>query len=131
MSTSVELKKKILIIDDTVDTVATLFELLTDEGYAVATATDGHQALEMMGRLRPDLVVCDLMMPGLDGMQVLEKVQTICPNQRFLFLTAFGSFPRYIEALERGAYDMIQKPCSNADLLHAIERALNEAEEEA
>lgn len=121
-------QKKILIIDDTVDTVATLFELLTYEGYAVATATDGFQALEIAARTRPDLIVCDLMMPGMDGMQVLEKVRTIVPGQRFLFLTAYGSFPRYIEALERGAADMIQKPCANADFLSAVERALKEAD---
>lgn len=119
-------KKRILVVDDVPDTLATLFELLTGEGYAVATATDGHQALEIIERTHPDLVVSDLSMPGMDGMAVLEKLRTLAPGQKFLFLTAYGSWPRFIEALDRGAMDLIQKPCPNAELLRLVHHALDE-----
>lgn len=121
-------KKRILVVDDEKDTLTTMTDLLEDAGYEVAVAPDGARALDVLGRWKPDLVVCDLRMPEMDGMKVLERMKEIAPKQKFLFLSAYADWNQYIQGLVRGAFDMLRKPCSNAELLRAIREALTARE---
>lgn len=121
-------KKRILVVDDESDTLSTLKDLLEDEGYDVTLAEDGKRGLDILGRWRPDVVVCDLRMPEMGGMEFLERVKKIAPDQKFVFLSAYADWTSYIEGLVRGAYDMLRKPCPNRDLLHTIREVLESRE---
>lgn len=118
--------RSIMVIDDIPDTLATLFELLSSEGYKVTTAISGEEALPIVERNRPDLIVCDLSMPGLDGMEVLARIKRMAPEVRFIFLTAYGTPESYVQGLDLGARDMLLKPFKNEELLRVVRHLLEE-----
>lgn len=119
-------KKRILVVDDEPDTLTTLFDLLTSEGYSVATASDGCDALSILERVRPDLVICDMRMPGFDGMEVLVRIRRMKPQANVVFLTAYGNEETVRMGAEAGARELILKPFRNHELLATIRRVLNE-----
>lgn len=119
-------KKRILVVDDEPDTLTTLFDLLTSEGYSVATASDGCDALSILERVRPDLVICDMRMPGFDGMEVLVRIRRMKPEANVIFLTAYGTDETARLGAEAGARELILKPFRNHELLATIRRVLNE-----
>jgi DNA-binding NtrC family response regulator len=122
----------VLIVDDEKNirsSLATTFEL---EGYAVATATNGVEALEVIGRGGIDLVLLDLQMPALDGIGALRRLREEGHDLPVIFLTAHGTIEKAVEAVRLGAFDFIEKPPHAERILITAKNALrqNELEEE-
>lgn len=122
------MRTRILVVDDEPDMVELLTYVLRHTGWTVFTATNGVDALKRAQRLRPDLILLDLMLPGLDGFAVCEQLRE-SPTTRaipVLLLTAMsGDLPRY-HGLIHGASDYIRKPFKPADLVARIQKALRE-----
>jgi DNA-binding NtrC family response regulator len=103
-------KKKILIVDDEKNIRLTLSEALSAIGLEPATAINGEEALAKLKEKDFDLILLDLKMPGIDGMEVLQKVSSIRPDIRIIIITAHGTIDSAVEAMKLGAADFIQKP---------------------
>jgi DNA-binding response OmpR family regulator len=113
--------KRILVVDDERDVRSLVCHILTDQGYQVDQAVDGREALDKILASRPDLVVLDLMMPEVDGWQVLRELQGFAVRPRVVVLSAFGDAKRVAEA---GAIGFLAKPFRFAQLLDTCQRAL-------
>src|SRR5262244_3456782 len=96
-------KDRVLIIDDEANARTALAELLRDEGYAVETAADGFKALPKLDEFAPDLVVTDLKMPGLSGLELMGKVRERDPEAVVIVMTAFGAVDTAVQAMKHGA----------------------------
>jgi len=116
----------ILVVDDEAAMRATLFEILSGEGYRVSTAENGEVALERLRQTPIDLMLLDLKMDGLDGLQVTEAAQTSSPDTVIIMLTAHGTLESAINAMRRGAYDYLLKPATVPEILTAVERGLKQ-----
>jgi two-component system response regulator PilR (NtrC family) len=119
-----EKKGIIHIIDDEPIIYEVLQDILTSEGYAVEISSNGEEALEKHSSLNVDLILLDLLMPGMDGIEVLKRLKKIEPNVVVIIITAYASIESAISAMKTGAYDYIQKPFKHAELLLAVERAI-------
>ena len=117
-------REKILIVDDEPDTILILQDRLEMEGYEVATATDGTEALELIDQDLPDLVLLDIQMPHLDGIETLTHLHEKYPGLLVLMLTAHGTIQRAVEATKRGAYDFLEKPFQPEHITQKVDRAL-------
>ena len=117
-------QEKILIVDDEPDTILILQDRLEMEGYEVATATDGHEALELIDQDLPDLVLLDIQMPLLDGIETLTHLHEKYPGLLVLMLTAHGTIQRAVEATKRGAYDFLEKPFQPEHITQKVDQAL-------
>lgn len=115
---------KILIVDDERDICKALEFLLSREGYKVSTAFNGQDALKKIEAEEFDLVITDLKMEGIDGMQVLERALVINPNLIVIIMTAFGTVESAVEAMKKGAGDYIMKPFINEDVKMTVKRLL-------
>lgn len=124
--------KSILVVDDDKMMRSFLSTVLGEEGYAVEEAENGKQALETLHRSEFDLVVTDLRMPDLSGVEVMREGRKIRPDARWIIVTAFGSIGSAVEAMQAGASDYLTKPFRDPDALrHVVRRVLREAEAEA
>lgn len=103
-------KAKILIVDDEAIVRESLRDWLNDVSYQVFTAEDGHQALEILEKERPEIAIADLVMPGIDGIELMKRAKYMLPNIEVIIITAYGSIPTAISAIREGAYDYIEKP---------------------
>lgn len=121
--------KKILIIEDNTEIRENAAEILELAGYKVLTAENGKGGVELATQHAPDLVVCDIMMPVLDGFGVLHMLQrnVVTQDIPFIFLTAKTERSDFRKGMEMGADDYITKPFSGTELLHAIESRLKKA----
>src|SRR5512147_896888 len=115
---------KILVVDDERDICRALEFLLSREGYRVATAYSGQDALKKIEAEEFDLVITDLKMEGISGMEVLEKAVALRPNIIVIIMTAFGSVESAVEAMKKGAGDYIGKPFINEDVKMTVKRLL-------
>lgn len=118
------MKGKILITDDEEASRQSLAEIIKQEGYEVITADSGETALEILQHEEIDLVLLDLGIPGLEGMEVFRTISKIVPETGIILLTAHGSLETSIEALRQGAHDYILKPTSTRTILNSIARGL-------
>ncbi|OUJ72596.1 sigma-54-dependent transcriptional regulator [Hymenobacter crusticola] len=116
---------KILIIDDERAIRNTLKEILEYESYAVDQAEDGPTGLDMLVKNKYDVVLCDIKMPKMDGLEVLERAQTISPDSAFIMVSAHGSIETAVDATKKGAFDFIQKPPDLNRLLITVRNALD------
>ncbi len=125
-------KDKILIVDDEPDIALILKLQLEDAGYRTVGARDGVEAIDAIARGKFALVLLDIKMPRMDGMQVLARVQSDYPDVAVVMMTAHGSEDIAVEAMKRGAFDYISKPFSSEDVLQKVKRAiqLNTARQE-
>ncbi|MBI4303639.1 MAG: sigma-54-dependent Fis family transcriptional regulator [Chloroflexi bacterium] len=103
-------KVKVLVVDDEAIIRESLRDWLRDAGHEVLIAEDGHQALTIIEKERPCVAIVDLVMPGMDGIELLKKAKEICPAIEVVIITAYGSVPTAITAMREGAYDYIEKP---------------------
>ena len=92
--------------------------------YAVLEAENGHKALQILGDENVCLIISDLSMPGLDGMDLLKNTKDLFPNIEFIMITGHGTIERAVEAIKNGAYDFITKPFKRVDILHIVEKAI-------
>jgi len=103
-------KVKILVVDDEAIMRQSLRDWLSDVGHEVLTAGNGFQALEIIEKEKPGIVIADLVMPGMDGIELLKKAKETSPNIEVIIITAYGSIPTAINAIREGAYGYIEKP---------------------
>ncbi len=112
------------IIDDEPVIHDVLGQLLTSEGYEVEQSSSGEEALEKHRARTFDVVLLDLLMPGMDGLTVLGRLRKIDPQAAVIVITAYASVESAIAAMKQGAFDYVQKPFKHDDLLLTIQRAL-------
>ncbi len=125
-------QRKILIVDDDASIRKVLGFILEESGYAVRTAASGAEALETIAKDRPDLVLTDIKMPGMDGISLLKKVRRLDDAVPVIILTAFGTVETAVEAMKIGATDYLTKPISRDELTLVVRKTLHvrELEEE-
>ncbi len=119
-----EKKATIHVIDDEPIIHEVLSQLLTAEGYEVELSSSGEEALEKHSSQTHDVTLLDLLMPGLDGIEVLKNIKRVDPQAVIIIITAYASVESAIAAMKMGAYDYIQKPFKHDELILTIERAL-------
>jgi DNA-binding NtrC family response regulator len=117
---------RILVVDDEEQMRDLLAKVLERKGYQVAVSADGSEALALLEREPVDLVVTDVRMPGLDGMEALRAIRELNPETIVLIMTGFGSIDQAVQAVKDGAYDYINKPFKIDEMLLTIEKALEE-----
>jgi DNA-binding NtrC family response regulator len=117
-------KAKLLVVDDEKHQRESLQMILEDEGYKVSVASDGREALVKASEMRPEVVLTDLKMPGLSGMEVVKSLQDGPLPPMVILVTAHGSVDRAREAHKLGAFDYMSKPVVADELLFRVERAL-------
>ncbi len=118
------MKVKILVVDDEPTARRSWRDILRLEGYQVETAANGGSALELLKDQSFDVMLLDLKMPGLSGVDVLRTVNKAYPDMQVIVLTAHGSLGSAIEALRQGAHDYLLKPASTEDVLNSVADAL-------
>jgi len=117
---------QILVVDDDAVAADLLREVLTKEGYRVQTTTKGSEAIQLGTRTLFDMVITDLKMPDVGGLEVVRAFRQKSPQTIMIVITAFGSFETAIEAIQNGAYDYISKPFKIEDIKVTVQRALNQ-----
>lgn len=117
------MKARILIVDDEPSFAQGLAERLELRGYDVATAWTGEDAVDMIGRYLFDVVILDVALPGMGGMEVLEEIKRLKPLTEVIMLTGHATVETAIQGMKSGAYDYLTKPYELDDLVTKIERA--------
>jgi two-component system response regulator AtoC len=117
-------QRTILVADDDASIRSLLKQLLSDEGYSVVEATTGTEVVEKVKETNPDLVIMDVRMPELDGIEALSKLKVSSPKTSVLIMTAFGSSNNAIRAMELGAFDYITKPFELDKISHTVKRVI-------
>ena len=109
---------KILVVDDEAANRVTLERILRREGWEVVQAPDGRQALELVRTQGADVVVSDLNMPGMSGLELLRATREVSPDIEFVVMTAYGTVETAVEAMKDGAYDFVTKPLKRRELVN-------------
>ena len=118
------MSQTILVVDDDASNRVTLERILNREGYDVAHAEAGRQALEFLREHRVDLVITDLKMPGLTGIDLLKAVGQMDPDIEVIVMTALGTVETAVEAMKEGAYDFVSKPLKRLELVTCVKKSL-------
>ena len=118
-----ELKAKVLLVDDETDFLSALAERLEARGLKVSTATSGEDAVTNADKEGFDLIVLDMAMPGIDGLETLKRIKAKQPDAEIIMLTGQGSIKTSIEAMKLGAEDFLQKPVNITELMDKISEA--------
>jgi two-component system nitrogen regulation response regulator NtrX len=116
----------ILIVDDEEGILKTLSGILSDEGYQVMTKSNGQEAIQAVLADPPQLVLLDIWMPDIDGIETLQKIKDFSPNLTVVMMSGHGSIESAVKAIKLGAYDYIEKPLSLEKVTLLIKHALNE-----
>lgn len=119
-------KGSILVVDDEDALRTVLSSELEGEGYDVATAADGDEAIDIIQKKKFNLVLLDIKMPRVDGFEVLKFIKEKYPHVKVIMLTGFADLKNAIESKKLGADDFVSKPYDLVDLLTTIERVLSE-----
>lgn len=115
----------ILIVDDEPYILQSLSGILADDGFDVLTASNGYEALKIIDAEAPDLVLLDIWMPGIDGIETLKEIKKANPVVQVIIITGHGSIETAVKAVKLGAFDLIEKPLSVDKLIVTINNALN------
>jgi len=124
-------KGKVLIVDDAPDTLDIIQKVLSFEGYEVLLAATGEEGVKKVEQERPDVVLMDISLPGIDGTEALRRIRRINPIQSVIMLTAFATVENAIQALKEGASDFVKKPFENEHLIHIVNQALQKSRTQA
>jgi len=117
--------EKILIVDDEPDMLKLLSMILREKtSYEITTTNNPMEAIELAKQSRFDLVISDLKMPGLDGMEIIDAVKKIDEDIPVIIITAFASVESASEAIQKGGFDFITKPFRKEQILFTIDKAL-------
>lgn len=116
---------RILIVDDEQLSLSLLEQYLSESGFQLILATSATEALQLLQTQAVDLVISDIVMPGMDGIKLIENIRSSHPDMPVIAITANGSVGNAVEAMRNGAYDYLEKPVNPDVLLIAIRRALN------
>ncbi len=117
-------KGKVLIVDDAPDTLDIIQKLLSYEGYDVILAPTGEEGVKKVAEEKPEVVLMDINLPGIDGTEALRRIRRMNPIQSVIMLTAFATVENAIRALKEGATDFIKKPFENEHLIHIVNQSL-------
>jgi len=123
------LDKKILVVDDEERVVQSIAGVLEDEGFQVASAKSGEEAIGIFQQEKPDVALVDIWMPGMDGIEVLKRLKGISPDCQVIMISGHATISTAMTAVKLGAFDFIEKPLSLDLLLQTIRRALNQQKE--
>ena len=113
----------VLLVDDELEFLATLVKRLTKRGLNISTAKNGEDALKIIGGKVIDVVVLDVRMPGMDGIQTLREIKKIDPLMEVIMLTGHASVEVAIEGMELGAFDYLMKPADIDELFYKLQDA--------
>ena len=114
----------LLVVDDDASNRVTLERILRRDGYTVTHAASGREAMESFRERPVDLVLTDLNMPGMSGIDLLKALRTVDPDAEVVVMTAYGTVETAVEAMKEGAYDFVSKPLKRHELLAVIRKAL-------
>jgi two-component system response regulator HydG len=117
----------VLVVEDDRSNLESLERLFSRENYRVITASDAKSALDLMRKQRTHVVVTDLMMPGLSGMDLLKAIKTISPETEVVMMTAYGTVETAVEAMRAGAYDFVEKPLKRMQITKTVAKAIEKA----
>ena len=117
----------VLIVDDERPNLESLSKIFQREGWRVALASSGAEALEVLRRERPSVLVTDLMMPGMSGEALLRAARTVAPDTEVVVMTAYGTVEGAVSAMKEGAYDFITKPVKRHAIVKSVRQALEKA----
>jgi two-component system, NtrC family, nitrogen regulation response regulator NtrX len=115
--------KSILVVDDEASIRESLHGILTDEGFRPFFAKDGEEGIAMVRDENPDLILLDIWMPGMDGMEVLRRIREISPDKMVIMMSGHGTIETAVKATKLGAYDFIEKPLSLEKVLLCLQNA--------
>lgn len=115
-------KRSVLIVDDDRDIVTIVSTILGGRGWDIKAAYNGREALEAVTLSKPDIILLDIMMPEMNGIEVLKRIKKIDTDARIIMITAFGDVESYLDSMELGAYEYINKPFETDELLEMIDR---------
>ena len=115
---------RVLIVDDDTETLELLREIVTKEGYQVQTAEHAQAALTKLDQEKPDVVITDIHMPGMDGITLLSEIKARSPETLVILLTAYGSLKTTVDAIKAGAFDYLSKPFIVEEIRLVVRRAL-------
>jgi UDP-3-O-acyl N-acetylglucosamine deacetylase len=117
--------KKVLIVDDEEGVVESIAGVLEDEGFRVAKARSGEEAIRVFQEERPDVTLLDIWMPGMDGIEILKRLKGIAPESQVIMISGHATISTAMTSVKLGAFDFIEKPLSLDVLLLTIRRALD------
>jgi DNA-binding NtrC family response regulator len=117
------MKPRILIVDDEKEFVETLAQRLTIREYDVTTAFNGKEAIETVKGYNFDVVILDVLMPGMDGVETLREIKKLKPLTEVIMLTGNATVETAVEGMKLGASDYLMKPCETEDLVSKVQRA--------
>lgn len=118
---------KILVIDDERSIRNTLKDILEYEKYQVDLAEDGQHGIDLIRKNEYDIILCDIKMPGMDGIETLEKIQILTPDSPVVMISGHGNIDTAVESIKKGAYDFIEKPLDLNRLLITIRNAMDKS----
>lgn len=118
--------ERVLIVEDTPFMAEVLRDIFTDEGFEVSWARDGAEALEIYPLLLPDFVTLDILMPGMDGLEVLEKLLILDPACKVIMVSAVGMESNVVRAISSGAKNFVVKPFDRDRILRCVNAVLRE-----
>ena len=121
------MEPRVLIVDDERPNLESLSKIFQREGWRVALASSGAEALEVLRRERPSVLVTDLMMPGMSGEALLRAARTVAPDTEVVVMTAYGTVEGAVSAMKEGAYDFITKPVKRHAIVKSVRQALEKA----
>jgi len=113
----------VLVVDDELNQRSILKTILSAEGYETHVASSGEEALKIMRSFHPDVVLTDLKMEGMDGIELMEKIKSDENSAEVILMTAFGTIPSVVEAMNKGAYSYIEKPLDKDRVLLNVKNA--------
>ena len=119
-----ETKANILVVDDEKVVQDSLFRWFTEYGFRVTAVGSGREALARLAQESCDVLLADIKMPGMDGLELLERVREVAPDTVVIIMTAYGTVDYAVRALKHGAYDFVKKPFDPDDLARLVEKAL-------
>ncbi|HOO47769.1 MAG TPA: response regulator, partial [Deltaproteobacteria bacterium] len=118
------MNKRILVVDDEMGIRESLQKILEKEGHSVATASNGEEAFKIIRQGDIDVIITDIRMAGMDGLELLKVSKSISPFTEVIMITGYASVDTAVDSMKHGAYDYITKPFKKADILKAVNRAI-------
>ncbi|MGD1008954.1 MAG: response regulator [Candidatus Aminicenantales bacterium] len=117
-------KKKILVVDDEDTVCRSIKKALVREEYDIDVALSGEEALKMEAKKKYDVIIVDLMMPGINGMDLLKSLKAVSPAVQVVMITGYPTMKNTLQAMQIGAFDFLPKPFLPYDLRNLVARAL-------
>jgi UDP-3-O-[3-hydroxymyristoyl] N-acetylglucosamine deacetylase len=122
------INSKVLVVDDEAAIRQAVCEVLEDEGFSTLSAVDGHDALSKIGDYSPNIVLLDIWMPGMDGIETLKMIRSTRPEIPVIMISGHATITTAVKATQLGAFDFIEKPLDLCTIVSSVKRALEQAE---